>query len=94
MRRDVRGILCFGTGRDAALGAYVPLFRTCLIDPRHVLDPHTSTLDLARTVIHEATHARLHEKGIREALKHSDRVEAICSRAERDLERKCTRGRA
>jgi hypothetical protein len=92
MRRDVAAILCFGTGADAALGAYVPLFRVCLVDPRHVLNPRTSTLDIARTIIHEATHARLHMSGIRRALKPSERVEAICARAGRDVERKCKQG--
>jgi hypothetical protein len=90
MRRDVREILCFGTGRDAALGAYVPRSRTCLIDPRHVLDPAVSPLDLAQTILHEATHARLHRHVKCERLRHNERVEAICRRAERDLNDKFT----
>ena len=84
LRRDVREVLCFGTGRSSALGAYVAWSRTCLIDPRHVLDPAASPLDLAATILHEATHARVTGKGVKGALTR-ERVEALCRRAERDL---------
>lgn len=91
LRRDMRGILCFGTGRDASLGAYVPLYRICLVDPRHVVDAVVEAQDLARTILHEATHARLHRCGFPEAVVGSKRVEAVCERAERDFDRKNVR---
>lgn len=88
MRKDIRGILCFGTGRDSALGAYVPLFRVCIVDPRYVLDKRVTTDDIARTILHEATHARLHQSGIRRANLGGHRIEAVCVRAEEDYTRK------
>ena len=91
MRRDVREVLCVPTGRNRALGAYVPIFRSCLIDPWHVLDPETGPLDLAKTIVHESIHARLHHGGIGRAGLSSTRAEAICRRAETDLERKFAR---
>lgn len=87
LRRDVREVLCFGTGRNGGLGAYVPWSRTCLIDPRHLLDATVCPLDLAETILHEATHARLARHRCVGAVA-QERVEAICRRAERDLKRK------
>jgi hypothetical protein len=86
MRADLSAVLCFGTGRDAALGAYVPLFRVALVDPRHVLDPSVSTADLAKTILHEATHARLHQRRAFKASSVRSRVEALCDRTERAFE--------
>lgn len=88
MRKELRGVLCFGSGRDAALGVYVPMFRVCILDPRHVLNERVVLDDIARTILHEATHARLHQLGVRGATLGGRRIEALCVRAEQDYARK------
>jgi hypothetical protein len=95
LRRNVKGVLCFGTGYDAAWGAYIPLFQVCLVDPRFVSAPETLIRDIAATIVHEGTHARLHRLGVNYRGHALERVELICSRAEREfLAREAARTRS
>lgn len=83
MRRNIRGVLGLPTGRRMGDGAFVPLYRLCLVDPRYVGRADVDARDLAQLLVHEATHARLYRSGIRMTARNMERVEAVCSRAER-----------
>lgn len=91
LRRDISGILCFGTGRNPVLGGYMAIYRICILDPRHVLDPRARPVDVASTIVHEAKHARFHRRGIRRSQLGNVRIEAACARAERDFRSKYDR---
>jgi hypothetical protein len=56
--------------------------RACQLDTRFVLDQTVSVTEIASSIIHEATHARLEHRGIQyhEALRH--RIESACRRQE------------
>lgn len=64
------------------LGEYNASLKACLLDERYVADPATSIEQIACTIVHEATHARLERYGIgyREELR--AKIEAICFRRE------------
>lgn len=54
--------------------------KACMLDERYVAD---STLEqIASTIVHEATHARLAKCGIRYEKRLRSRIEAICLRRE------------
>jgi hypothetical protein len=63
-------------------GQYHHALRACVLDERYVADPATTVKQIALTIVHEATHARLERCGIayREELR--TRIEAICCRRE------------
>ena len=65
-----------------AAGRFVNSTSTCELDERFVLGEHTLTEHVASVIVHEATHARLHQWGIgyEEELRH--RVEWVCMRRE------------
>jgi hypothetical protein len=66
----------------SALAHYNPSLNACVLDERYVLKETMTLENLASTIIHEATHARLDRWGIRyeETLRY--RIEAICLRRE------------
>jgi hypothetical protein len=43
---------------------------------------HTTSAELAMTIIHEATHARIIDRGIQYYVENRDRIEAACVRQE------------
>jgi hypothetical protein len=55
----------------------------CVLDPRHVLDETRSPEQIAASIVHEATHARLWRRGIGYQEEIRSRVEAVCFRRER-----------
>jgi hypothetical protein len=60
--------------------SYRESLRACLLDERYVAN---STLEqIASTIVHEATHARLARCGIRYEEKLRSRIEAVCMRRE------------
>jgi len=63
------------------LGSYNHYSRTCELDLRYVLREGTVPADLASTLVHEATHARLAVFGYSEPIR--ARVEAACRGQER-----------
>ena len=75
MLRNVRAIHLLGT-RYYALGAWYAPLRMIDLAEDWVEDPNTSPEDIAATLVHEATHARLTQFGYSEALR--ARVERIC----------------
>ncbi|MER9939516.1 hypothetical protein [Mesorhizobium sp. M0088] len=61
-----------------ALGRFIKSTATCEIDRRFVLDEQTVTEQIASTIVHEATHARLFRRGIGYEEQLRARVEGIC----------------
>lgn len=74
-------VFCFPL-RAGAAGEYSRELRTCLVDPRYIVSPDTPTFLIANTIIHEAMHARLHDRGIPICPATHQRIESICIRAE------------
>ena len=66
----------------SALAHYDPSLNACVLDERYVLKETMTLENLASTIVHEATHARLDRWSIRyeETLRY--RIEAICLRRE------------
>jgi hypothetical protein len=54
----------------------------CVLDERYVLAKTTTPEMIAKTIVHEATHARLERWGIEYEEKLRPRIEAICIRRE------------
>jgi hypothetical protein len=65
------------------LGEYRHSLRACILDERYVADPATAVEQIASTIVHEATHARLERCGIEYEEQRRARIEAICFRRER-----------
>jgi hypothetical protein len=81
LRRDMDRIWVFVlTGNQ---GEYRDALKMCVLDERYVLAAATRPEQIASTIVHEATHARLIRCGIgyEEALR--ARVEAVCFRQQR-----------
>jgi len=64
----------------------------CVLDPRYVLDETKSSEEIASTIVHEATHARLWRRGIGYQEELRSRVEAACFRRERAFAAKLPNG--
>jgi hypothetical protein len=56
--------------------------KACVLDERYVADSATSVEQIASTIVHEATHARLERCGIAYSEDQRARIEAICFRRE------------
>jgi hypothetical protein len=74
------------------LGVYNEALKACELDPRHVLDEDASAEMIAATIVHEATHARLHGAGIAYDEAQRARIEAVCARRELAFARKLPNG--
>ena len=61
---------------------YVHSIKACKLDTRYVLSQESSLEDIASTIVHEATHARLSRLGIGYHEKLRARVEMACVRRE------------
>src|SRR5438067_2160710 len=59
------------------LGEYRHSLRACILDERYVADPATNVEQIASTIVHEATHARLERYGIGYKQELRTRIEAI-----------------
>ena len=64
------------------LGEYKHSLRACILDERYVADSATTVGQIASTIVHEATHARLERYGIEYKEELRARIEAICFRRE------------
>ena len=64
------------------LGEYNHSLRACVLDERYVADPATTVEQIASTIVHETTHARLERCGIEYEEPLRTRIEAICFRRE------------
>lgn len=76
MRHDLRRILL----SDGVGPEYISSIGACLLSVAFV--ENCSTLQLALTLVHEATHARLSRAGIGRAPAKRDRLEGVCINAE------------
>jgi hypothetical protein len=74
--RDIRRLWITRAAYAAAY--YLKAWDMCVIDVKFITDEHTTPAKLATVFVHEATHARLFNCGIRytEAARH--RIEAVC----------------
>jgi hypothetical protein len=63
-------------------GQYHHALRACILDERYVADSATTVEQIASTIVHEATHARLERYGIEYKEELRTRIEAICFRRE------------
>jgi hypothetical protein len=64
-------------------GEFNRTLRMCVLDERFVLAEATRPEQIASTIVHEATHARLMRCGIGYETERRARVEAVCFRRER-----------
>jgi hypothetical protein len=84
--RSLSGFFIFGA--DSIRGDYDPQERTCRLAESFVLAPDTNAAAIASTVVHEATHGWLFDRGINYAEPIRHRVEQICIRASLSVARK------
>ena len=56
--------------------------QACELDTRYVLSDAGTTIDLASSIVHEATHARLENLGIEYLERRRPRIEGVCLRRE------------
>ena len=66
----------------AALAKCYDRIRLCLLDDEYVLADQTTPVDLALTLVHEGTHARLARAGYRYTDERRARIERVCYNAE------------
>jgi hypothetical protein len=64
------------------LGEYRHSLKACILDERYVADSATTVEQIASTIVHETTHARLERYGIGYKEELRARIEAICFRRE------------
>ncbi|RWM13118.1 MAG: hypothetical protein EOR73_29900 [Mesorhizobium sp.] len=74
--RDLKRIWI--TTIPGGIGRFIKSTSTCELDRRFVLDEHTVTEQIASTIVHEATHARLDRRGIGYQEQLRARVEGVC----------------
>jgi hypothetical protein len=80
MRRDLDRILI--TTVQIARGQFHSPLRMCLLDEDHFCHASTTAEDLALTLVHEATHARLFAVGLGYPPDLRGRIERVCMRQE------------
>jgi hypothetical protein len=68
-----------------ARACYVESLGACILDVRFVLLETTALEEIASSIVHEATHARLERWGIGYDEKERRRIEAVCLRRELDF---------
>ena len=82
LRTDLAG---FVVERFACRGAFFPASRECLVELTFTVNPQVSLPEIAASIVHEATHARVaHWCGSTPA-QHRAREERLCRRAELDF---------
>ena len=88
LRRIQRGlrriVVTEKLGRNAA--SYVPATRSCYLDAAFV--ETYSAANIAIALVHEGTHARLHDAGIRASAALLTRIERLCVAAELEFAKK------
>ena len=82
LRRDLSG---FVVQRFACRGAFFPDSRECLVELTFTVNPRHALPEIAASIVHEATHARVAAMcRMRPAERHA-REERLCRRAELEL---------
>ena len=80
IRRHTDGVFIFGTA--GALGPWRREERLVILEETHVRDEGTAAADIASTLVHESTHARLDAKGFAYTPELRERIEKVCFRRE------------
>ena len=81
LRTDLAG---FVVERFACRGAFFPMSRECLVELTFTVNPQVSLPEIAASLVHEATHARV-AHWCSSAPQHRGREERLCRRAELDF---------
>lgn len=79
LRRDVSGFL---VQRFACRGAFFPDTRECLVELTFTVNPRHGLPEIAASIVHEATHARVARMCRTRAPDQPAREERLCRRAE------------
>ena len=79
LRRDVSGFL---VQRVACRGAFFPDTRECLVELTFTVNPRHGLPEIAASIVHEATHARVARMCRTRAPDQPAREERLCRRAE------------
>ena len=77
--RDISGFL---VQRFACRGAFFPDTRECLVELTFTVNPRHGLPEIAASIVHEATHARVARMCRTRAADQSPREERLCRRAE------------
>ncbi|SRR6266571_67298 len=64
------------------IGIFIAALRACVLDSRFVLDTSVTAGEIAATIVHEATHARISRRGVSYSERVRYRIEAACRRQE------------
>jgi hypothetical protein len=80
-RRLVRDIEIILVMREIPRASYDEDSRTCKVDVNFVVDKSVSIAEVAGTIVHEATHARIHRAGIPTQTSNHARIERVCCKA-------------
>jgi|SRR5215472_17490661 len=80
LEKDLPKLSIFVAG--AAYAKCYARIQLCLLDEEYVLGDQTTAIDLALTLVHEGTHARLARAGFRYTDDRRARIERICYGAE------------
>ena len=82
LRTDLAG---FVVERFACRGAFFPASRKCLVELTFTVNPQVSLPEIAASIVHEATHARVAHWCGGSPPQHRGREERLCRRAELDF---------
>ena len=82
LRRDLAG---FVVQRFACRGAFFPDSRECLVELTFTVNPRHSLPEIAASIVHEATHARVARMCSKRPRATHAREERLCRRAELEL---------
>jgi hypothetical protein len=82
LRRDVAQLW---VRRYPCRGAYFPQARACLVELTFLANPEFSPAQVAASIVHEATHARVDRMGVRDRERLRSREERLCRKAELEL---------
>ena len=86
MRRGAKGILIWNTPSASSVASWHPEVKLIIVNARFLCGSETKPANVATTLVHETTHARLIRFGYRPKIR--ARVEAICHRRERNFARR------
>lgn len=82
LRTDLAGFI---VERFACRGAFFPMSRECLVELTFTVNPQIGLPEIAASIVHEATHARVAHWCGSLPLEHRAREERLCRRAELDF---------
>jgi hypothetical protein len=82
LRHDVAG---FVVERFACRGAFFPQSRECLVELTFTVNPRHGLPEIAASIVHEATHARVARMCRRRSPAQGAREERLCRRVELEL---------